>query len=219
MQNVVYHFRFADGHSASISALPEPQSEPAALPDWTRLEHRQCKNCPLSPEHTPHCPMAVQFVKLVDNFGTLPSYTEVEVEVETPERRVLKSTTLQRGIGSLMGLLAASSACPHTTFLKPMAHFHLPFSNEDETIFRVASMYLLAQYLRGPQDGPPDWELAHLKDHYEQLQTVNAAMAVRLRGVGKEDGTINALILLDLLAKALPYSIDEALDEVRGLFA
>jgi hypothetical protein len=25
-------------------------------PSWTRLEHRQCPNCPLQPTQAPHCP-------------------------------------------------------------------------------------------------------------------------------------------------------------------
>lgn len=32
------------------------------------------------------------------------------------------------------------------------------------------------------------------------------------------DGAINALIVLDLLAKALPYSIDEQLDDIKAIF-
>jgi hypothetical protein len=45
-----------------------------------------------------------------------------------------------------MGLLIAGSSCPYTHFFKPMARFHLPFANKDETLWRAAATYLLARY-------------------------------------------------------------------------
>jgi hypothetical protein len=219
MQNVLYHFRFADGHNASCAVEAQPSADPAELPSWTALAFQQCPNCPLQPASTPHCPMAVRFLPLVDMMGKLRSYEQVEVCVETAERSVSKTTTIQRGIGALMGLLSASSGCPHTAFLRPMAHYHLPFASEDETIYRAASTYLLGQYLLAQQGGEPDWTLTGLKAHYLALQTVNAAMANRLRHAVEEDGAINAFILLDLLAKALPYSIDDRLEEIKATFS
>jgi hypothetical protein len=218
MQNVVYHFRFADGHSASCAVTPDAGAVPADLPAWTALGFQQCPNCPLRPDSSPHCPMAVRLVPLVAIMGKLRSYEQVEVRVETAERSVSKDTTVQRGVGALMGLLAASSACPHADFLRPMAHFHLPFASEEETIYRAASTYLLGQYFLARQGGVPDWELNGLKARYLALQSVNAAMARRLRQAVDEDGALNALIILDLLAKALPYSIDDKLDDIKAVF-
>lgn len=219
MQNVLYHFRFADGHSASCAVEPDGAADTAGLPAWTELAFQQCPNCPLSPATTFHCPMAVRFVPLIDIMGKLRSYEPVDVSVETAERTVSKHTTVQRGLGALMGLLSASSACPHAAFLRPMAHFHLPFASEEETIFRATATYLLGQYLIAQQGGEPDWTLAGLKARYLALQVVNGAMAGRLRHAVQEDGAINAFILLDLLAKTLPYSIDDHLDEIRSKFS
>jgi hypothetical protein len=218
MQNVLYHFRFADGHSASCAVDANLPVDPAGLPPWTELGFQRCPNCPLDGATTPHCPMAVRFVPLIAMVGKLRSYDQVEVCVETAERSVSKLTTVQRGLGALMGLLSASSDCPHARFLRPMAHYHLPFASEDETIYRAASTYLLGQYLLAQQGGEPDWTLAGLKARYLQLQSVNAAMAGRLRHAVDDDGAVNALILLDLLAKALPYSIDDRLDDIKATF-
>jgi hypothetical protein len=218
MPNVTYHFQFPDGRSETIDAGAQAAADTSPLPDWTRLEHCQCPNCPLASATTPRCPMALQFVKVIDTMGPLCSYDEVTVRVETPQRSVTKATTVQRAIGSLMGLLAAESACPHTAFLKPMARFHLPFASEEETIYRAASMHLLAQYFIGQQGGTPDWELTGLNASYKELQSVNGAMANRLRAITIGDGTVNALILLDLMAKAMHYSIDDALEDIKPLF-
>jgi hypothetical protein len=39
----------------------------------------------------------------------------------------------------------ATSGCRYTAYFKPMARFHLPFANEEETAYRAISMYLLSQ--------------------------------------------------------------------------
>jgi hypothetical protein len=221
MQNVRYHFRFADGLSATCEVDGNSAADTAAvadLPHWTSLGFQQCPNCPLLPATSPRCPMAVRLVPLIDIIGKMRSYEPIAVRVETSERTVSKVTTVQRGIGALMGLLVAGSGCPHTVFLRPMAHFHLPFASEEETIYRAASTYLLEQYFVAKQGGAADWELDGLKARYRTLHIVNTAMATRLRHAVQEDGAINALIVLDLLAKALPYSIDEQLDEIKGTF-
>jgi hypothetical protein len=43
-------------------------------------------------------------------------------------------------------------------------------------------------------------------------------MAERLRVASSKDSAVNAIVLLDLFAKALPYSIEESLEELRYLF-
>ncbi len=168
--------------------------------------------------------MAVNFVALVNLFARLRSYEEVTVHVQSEERIVAKRTTVQVALRSLMGLLSARSGCPHVRFLKPMAHFHLPFASERETIYRVASSYLLAQYLRRRKGRKSDTGLDGLKAHYEALQKVNQAMAGRINHIAKvtkvamADGTINALTLLDVFAQSVPLSIDAMLEDLHPAF-
>jgi uncharacterized protein DUF6901 len=222
MKEVAYHFLFPDGHRESLQVGSVPEEQKDNLPAWTELGFHQCPNCPLSTSTTKRCPMAVNFVPLVELFARLRSYDEVTVQAQSKERTVGKRTTVQLALRSVMGLLAASSACPRVDFLKPMAHFHLPFSSEQETIYRVASSYLLAQYLRKGKGGKYDSGLEGLKAHYQELQEVNMAMAARIRHVGANmkmsDGTINALTLLDVFAQSVPLSIDATLDELRPAF-
>ena len=168
--------------------------------------------------------MAVRLVPLVELFGKVRSYEEVTAHVESEERTVTKRTTVQRALRSLMGLLSATSECPHVGFLRPMAHFHLPFSSAEETIYRVASMYLLAQYFRKQQGQPADSGLEGLKAHYHDLQQVNASMAKRLAEISAHDAksngdsSVNALVLLDVFAQSMPDSIDAQLEELRPAF-
>lgn len=222
---IVYRFRFEDREEWSYPVELDPHTyesrtlTAAALPEWTKLEFQQCKNCPLSSSASPRCPAAVSLVELVDRIDSLPSYSEADVEVHTPERVVSCTTTVQRGVGSLLGLLLAASGCPHTAYFRPMARFHLPMASESETVYRAASMYMMAQYFRNRAGRAPDLDMQGLTEIYTTVQQVNRGLAGRLKSACQGDGAVNALVLLDLLAKALPVMIDEELEDMRGLFA
>jgi len=221
LAKLVYHFQFPDGRTESLQVRPAvPAERKADLPAWTALGFHQCANCPLSTAHTAHCPMAVGLVPLVELFDKVRSYDEVTAQVESEERTVTKRTSVQRVLRSLMGLLAASSDCPRIEFLKPMAHYHLPFSTQEETTYRVVSTYLLSQYFLRQQGKAADAGLGGLKANYRELQQVNAKMAARLGAIKLEggDSSVNALVLLDVFAQSLPESIDQALEELQPAF-
>lgn len=221
---VEYRFHLPGGVRHSIVMGLDPATLEAraggsgALPDWTRLEFHKCPNCPLTPAQSPRCPAAAGLVELTRMGAELLSHDALEVEVVTPERTVSGRTTAQRAVSSLMGLAIATSGCPHTRFFKTMAHFHLPFATEEETIFRAVSVYLLGQYFRRRAGETPDWELEGLNRIYRDVQTINTQLAHRLRAASSKDAAVNAVILLDLLAKAVPDSIADSLEEIRRLF-
>lgn len=219
MRECVYEFRFSDGSEAAFPVDSVGELPATPLPDWTRLGFHQCPNCPLDTTSHSHCPMAARFAGLVELGAKMSSHESVEVRVLSAERTVSNTTSVQSAVGSLMGLLSATSGCPHTAFLQAMARFHLPFANEHDTVYRVVSMYLLAQYFRAQQGLLPDWSLAQLHAHYDELQIVNVAMTERLLSISEKDGAVNALVMLDSLAKILQFSIDDALKELRPTFA
>jgi hypothetical protein len=222
--HIQYRFIFPNGpeeiievaiNKQTMESLPENSSSP---PDWCRLDFHQCPNCPLQTDTHPYCPLAIRLVKLVTTYRNVLSYDVVKMEVTTPERVVIKSTSAQRAVSSLMGLLMATSGCPRMEFLKPMARYHLPLATDDETLFRAVSTYLLAQYFRHKQALSTDMELENLKKIYREIQIVNMTMASRLRTVGAKDSAVNAVVLLDVFARMLPYSIEDSLEEIRYLF-
>ncbi|HKJ07570.1 MAG TPA: hypothetical protein VKA76_00635, partial [Gammaproteobacteria bacterium] len=138
--------------------------------------------------------------------------------VHTPERTVTTNTTLQRGLSSLVGLVLATSGCPHAAFFRPMARFHLPLADENETIYRATSMYLLAQYFVHREGREADLGLSGLTAIYNDVQTINRALAERLRVACEQDAPVNAVVLLDVIAKAMPLTIGSQLAELRHLF-
>jgi hypothetical protein len=218
MGRLVYRFQFPDGRSESLDVADA--AAPGEPPAWTELEFHQCANCPLTPAQAERCPMAVRLVPLVTLFDKVRSYDDVTAQVESEERTVTKRTSVQKVLRSLMGLLSASSDCPRIEFLKPMAHYHLPFSSSEETIYRVVSTYLLAQHFLRQQGKAADPGLDGLKANYHELQQVNQGMAARLGAIRdtQGDSSVNALVLLDLFAQSLPDSIDAQLEELKPAF-
>ena len=221
--HVQYRFTLPEGKievfdvNMDAETLKMIDQNPEALPAWTRLEFNQCPNCPLDAKDQPHCPLSVRLVKMVKRFSRLLSHDEVDVEVRTKERTILTKTTAQRGLRSLMGLVMAASDCPFTDFFKPMAYFHLPFANEEETIWRVAGTYLLAQYFLNKEGKEADLDLKGLVKIYDDIQRVNSALAKRLCEAIEHDSMVNAIILLDVFAKILEPVISESLERIRYL--
>jgi len=203
-----------DGQTLRLLDPPPPKSS-----HWTALQFNQCDHCTLDPATHPDCPLALSVAGVVERCGDLRSHDPLRLIVEMPNRTVQSETTVQRGISSLLGLLAATSGCPYTRYFRPMACFHLPVATEQETIYRAASMYLLAQYFAHKDGKAADLHLAGLGKIYRDMQVVNNGMARRLCGAAAEDGAVNAIILLDLFAKALSCPMEESLAEIRPLFA
>lgn len=222
---VAYHFRFDNGQERLFTLTLDPVSLesvdalPANLPAWAALGFEQCAHCPLDSALTALCPLAARLSQAVDAFEAVLSHDQVKVVVLTEEREIHVTTTAQRATSALLGLISATSGCPHTVYLKPMARFHLPFASEEETIYRAVSMYLLARYFQQGESDTLDVRLEGLTTIYRHLQIVNAAIARRLRAAAQEgDAAVNAIILLDMYAKALPAVIADSVDEVRYLF-
>lgn len=189
------------------------------LPSWTALEFHQCPNCPFTSATHPNCPVAVDLIQVIGRFHNVVSHNEIELTVTTNERQVSQRTTAQKGISSLIGLLFATSGCPHTGYFKPMARYHLPLSSEEETYFRATGMYLLAQYLLKRSGKPASLELEGLKTIYKNLHTLNTMIAERIRSATKADSSVNAVVLLDMISNLMPFVVDENLNSIRHLFS
>ncbi|MGM0594547.1 MAG: DUF6901 family protein [Pseudomonadota bacterium] len=219
-----YRFRFEEGREEVFDIhldgqrLEPLEAVPENPPEWTRLENHKCSHCPLDSLEVFFCPLALRLLPLVERMGEVTSIDNVDVTVKLDERLITRSATAQEGISALMGIITATSGCPHTVFFKPMARFHLPFANTEETFYRAASMYMLGQYYRWQAGKSVDLELEGLLAFYSRVATVNKGIADRLRAERREDGTVNAIVLLDMFVKSMPVLIEETLEELKPLF-
>ena len=219
-----YHFKFEDNTEATfpinlkLTDLEYYPQNNHQHPFWTNLEFNQCDCCQLKSDDSPHCPFAVNLEEIITTFKNRRSFEKVQLRVETPERVYEKNIPLQHGLGSLLGIIMVTSGCPTMSILKPMVRFHLPFATIEETIYRSVSCYLLGQFFRMKKGKEPDWHLEGLAQAYEDIQSINVGMTDRLRSISQEDANANAVVVLDVFAKALPSSIFVNVKELEYLF-
>lgn len=195
-----------------------PPARGSKLPAWTELGYKQCANCPLKPETHPHCPVAVQLHGIVERFHETRSIDEVELEVVTEERTVTQTTALQNAISSMLGLVFPVSGCPRTAGMKPLARFHVPLASEEETVFNVAGMFLLAQYFVNLKNRSGALSFDGLINLYKDLHIVNKSVASRLQAVTSSDSVKNAITLIDMYSSLVPMLLQDQLAEMRRFF-
>lgn len=188
-------------------------------PGWAKLSHQKCSNCPLG-DDIEWCPTALAIAQFLPSFKSKFSYEKTIVEVETPTRTVVSKATFQTGIASLLGLACATSGCPHSKFLRPMARFHLPFANEQETVFRSLAANLLMQYVEKSQNGTGNISVNFdkLNESYGALSVVNSFLAERLRDGVERDAALNAVIILDGFALITPENTDGTFEDLQDVF-
>jgi hypothetical protein len=222
---ITYAFDFPDGQRQSytvacdrltLTLRPPPRER---ISEWTMLEYCQCPHCPLLSADVPQCPVAANIEQLIDFFKDKISYKRCTVTVTTEQRTFLREASIQEGLFGIMGLIMATSQCPHMQFLRPMAFFHLPFSSMEETVVRTISFYLLKQYFIWTRKGAPDWQLAMLDQAYQNVRIVNEGMLHRIRSLRKKgDADLNALIILDDFAASFNFELAEGLQEYEHIF-
>lgn len=187
--------------------------------EWTDLLFRQCPHCPLDIWKHSHCPMALELQGIVERFQDTHSIDRVELEVITEERRVIQALDIQRAIASMLDLVLPTCGCPRTEHLKPLARFHLPLASEEETVFRVTGMYLLAQYFLGQVSLKSRMSFDGLSTIFRDLHTLNKSMTSRLQIATRSDSVKNAFALIDVYSVLVPVLVEDKLVEMRGFFS
>jgi hypothetical protein len=223
MHTVRYDFTLPDGQTLGFElefderfALVQKPRE--AWPEWTRLDFNKCESCPLRADAAPRCPLATSLVDIVEATSALVSHATVEVAVTAGDRKTVASAKAMDALRSLMGMLIPASGCPRTAFFRPMARFHVPLSDREETLYRATSMFLLAQHIRRSRGLEARPGLGGLAEIYGDLNVVNRHLAERLRAACEKDSALNAVVLLDVFAQLLPMQLDEPLEELIPLF-
>ena len=155
---------------------------------------------------------------LVSAFSDTVSYDSCTVTCISADRTVGKVTSVQDGLRSIMGIIMATSGCPALDIMRPMAWFHLPFANADESLFRWAATYMLRQYFHLQAGEPADLQLAKIKTLYHDIELVNRGMLDRIRNASLLDADRNAIVVLNSIAQFFTFEADSGLDRLRPLF-
>jgi len=220
-----YHFQFEDDYSKNYQIVLDPKTLSLITDryrhnpqDWTRLDYKQCSNCPLAINSHPFCPIALNIMELVETFKDVLSYHNCTVVCETEDRTYSKNTSIMEGLSAIFGVIMATSDCPVMNFLKPMARFHLPFSTVEETTARTASLYLLGQYFRYKNQKDIKIDFKPLENHYAQVKMVNEGIIKRISTVSNRDADKNAIVTLHSLSLFLSMEIDYSLSSLEYIF-
>lgn len=214
MSTIRYTLRFQDASSVACDIDTERTGslvDADAAPQWTRLEHHRCSNCPLSAERHSHCPAALDIAKVVSCFAEAPSHKAVHVQVDMHERTHSRDTDLQTALHSVLGLMLSTSACPVLSRMRASARQHVPFATLDETLFRMVGAYLIGQYLQNRQGEQTDWSLQALVDFCADVQTVNQHLQQRLQELKGGDAHLNAIVSLMSMAMLVSFSLEQNL--------
>ena len=220
-QRIRYRFDLPDGSQTTLDFTFDPGdfrlSNPAPV-DRRFGPHSHSNNAPIARSATAdhaHCPAALHMASTVEPLKALVSFDTVGVTVTQAERTVYAETSAQQAMSSVLGLIMATSGCPWTDHLRPMARFHLPFASDAETVYRSICMYLLAREIIGVQDRR---EFSALEELYKNLHVVNRDMSRRLGAATRTDPARNALALLDSYTTLLPAALERSLEELKPLF-
>ncbi len=222
---ITYVFRLRKGvkrefrlvlNRRTLALAPDPDQVPQW---WALLDYNQCSLCPLDKGTSPYCPIAVNLMAVVRAFRNAVSIEKAAVTVTVAERTYYKVGAVQEGLSSLLGIIMTTSGCPVMEPLKPMVRFHLPFASLEETVFRMVSMFLTAQFIRSREGRKPEWRLEGLKTIYGDVGTVNRDFAKRMIAAARSDANVNALVNLDAFAILVPLSADRMLKDIAPYFA
>lgn len=212
-KELVFNYSF-DKETFALIYPPQKHVEP-----WVKLGFHKCVHCPLDEGTHPNCPIANILHHIIGQLESQTSYEEVSVEVDTPNRKIISKskTKMQGAIASLLGLLIPSSGCPHTKFFRPMARFHLPFSDGHETVYRVFSMFLLDQYFK-KKSKMIDIDFNKLNEAYKNISIVDKHICKRLREVTDKDASLNALNILYTTSSTIRLAKRREFIELQKLF-
>jgi len=221
----LYHFVFENAQEVLFEVKLNPETleyippHDQKKPDWTRLDFQPCGHCGARCEELVYCPIAVNTAHVIEAFKNVESYRITDISVETRERTYSKKgISTQQALSSLLGIFMVTSGCEALDKLRPMVKYHLPFATVEETIYRTASMYLLAQFFQKRHGKEPDWDLSELTDVYQKISEVNVNICERLKRSAVQDASMNAVVILDVFAEMISISLEEELDHLEHLF-
>jgi Domain of unknown function (DUF6901) len=221
---IVYEFKLSSGLEKKFTILLDRETlafvreQSGEPPEWARLEFQQCSNCPLNTTLTRFCPIAANLSGIAQAFGDVTGADKTMTTVLVKERGYFKSGSIQEGLSPLLGIIMTTSGCPIMEPLKPMVRYHLPFAGLDETVFRMISMYLMAQFLRSRAGKKPEWTLDGISKIYGEVKNLNKDFGLRMRAAAKSDANIHALVKLNVFAVMVPVEAEKVLKEIAPYF-
>lgn len=225
LMKIAYDFAFHNGAAKkfeialdkeNLSLITGQRPDP---PEWALLEYQQCANCPLDNVIHTYCPVAANLSGIAQEFREVTSNDKVDVTVTVKERVYFKTTSIQEGLSPLLGIIMTTSGCPIMDPLKPMVRYHLPFASLDETVYRMVSLFLVAQLIREHAGKEPEWGIQGLAKIYGEVKKLNKEFGQRMIAAARSDANVHALVNLNVFAVMVPLAAEKMLAEMTPCFS
>lgn len=223
MDIIVYNLKLKEGEEYTFTVDIDRQGSIETScgithPFWTYLNYNQCSNCPLQTSIHKHCPAALDLEEIAEKFGNIISTERADVWVQTKNRTFFKNCAVQEALKSIYGLIMASGNCPILSRLKPLAYFHLPFADLEETVHRLVGTFLIKQYFNSVNGKcEPDWNLKGIETLYKELEIVNVHFMHRLQDASTKDASSNALYIFVTLTSLISMDINKMLEALKPI--
>ena len=222
---IIYEYKFSNNTLKRFDLLLDKENlalvsgKSGNSPAWARLDFHQCANCPLNTTLSPNCPVAANLSGITQEFSGVTAADQAAVTVIVKERTYFKATSIQEGLSPLLGIIMTTSGCPVMEPLKPMVRYHLPFASLDETVFRMVSLFLVAQVIRGRAGKEPEWDLEGLSRIYAEVKKLNKDFGQRMIAAARSDANVHALVKLNVFAVMVPVVAENMLKEITPYFS
>ena len=195
------------------------KSSSEEVPEWVNLEYNKCPNCPLNETITPHCPVAKSIDTLCRTVKSDHSFDVYKITVVSPFRIYYSEVDFQTGLKSLFGLIMPTCGCPHTSFLRPLTRFHLPFDDFESVLHRALGNYLIGRLLDPEVDETDVARLEDLKMFYQNISIVNKTMAARIEKYKENyEPDKNALVILDSFTQLMEIEWETNFESISYLY-
>lgn len=226
----LFSYKFTDANQSEFlidvnvdenkNLIVDKNNMPIELLEKAKLNFHKCSNCPLQ-DKVEYCPAGLAILNTTHHFEDINSYEKYAITVSSKNRIYSNECDIQKGLQSLFGLIFALSGCPHTTFLKPMAKYHLPFSDSEETIIRVLSFHLLNNFADSLSQTNNQTKtilevnIDKLKKNYEQITTINHFLIKRIESIEHKDAARNAMIVLETFSQMLKMEFEFNFEDIK----
>ena len=221
-RHVLYTLDLEDGRALCYEFIFDESyrlrpPEAAEVKAWTRLTCHQCPHCPLTESNHPQCPIARNLDGIVEDSKNALCSSKARVAVEAGHRRYHLDCDTRQALRSLFGLIMSTSGCPHLDWLRPLARFHLPLADIDETLFRILSLQLVELYLTGdPAALAQASEI--IQTRYAAVEAVNRSFISRLQAYCRADAGKRALEALGIYAQLFTLHVQSNFAPLQKYF-
>ncbi|WP_269539684.1 DUF6901 family protein [Cerasicoccus fimbriatus] len=211
-----YQVRLDDGRLIQLNSperlSPEQWGKVKGLPEWTRLDYHQCKNCPLDEKRIERCPAAAAVAGLLENFTEVVSFQKVDLVIVRANGQYSIRGSAQMVVFALLVEFVSRAKCPYLFDPSADKGFFFLCLDVDQLLYRFFSSFLIQHHLLSSGEPDPNAVNWHRFQQYMgEIRIALEGLLDRIQAYCHEDANINALTGAISISKLLEEHWDDSL--------